>query len=71
MREVNIKVTYKGWNMGAHDLVLNKEYPATRYEPGEDDGDGPGTDVYYVLRDEAGERCGLYVGYNGIVIEEV
>lgn len=72
MREVNIKVTKKGSNVAATDLVLRKVYPAVRYEPGEYDEQGAlGDDVYYVVYDEVGDRCGIYLGYDGIVITEV
>lgn len=72
MREVNIKVTKRGGNYGAADLVLRKVYPAVRYEPGEFDEQGDlGDEVYYVVYYEVGERCGLYLGFDGIVIKEV
>lgn len=72
MREVNIKVTKKGSNYGATDLILRKVYPAVRYEPGEFDEQGDlGDEVYYVVYDEVGERCGLYLGFDGIIIKEV
>ncbi|UIW12825.1 MAG: hypothetical protein [Enterobacter phage ENC16] len=72
MREVGIKVTKKGSNLAATDLVLHKVYPAVRYEPGEFDEQGDlGDEVYYVVYDEVGERCGLYLGFDGIVIKEV
>lgn len=72
MREVNIKVTKKGSNCGATGLVLHKVYPAVRYEPGEYDEQGNlGDEVYYVVYDEVGDRCGIYLGYDGVVIKEV
>lgn len=69
MREVNIKVTKRGYNHAARDLKLRKVYPAVRYEPGEYDEQGD--EVYYVVYDEVGDRCGIYLGYAGIVIKEV
>lgn len=72
MREVNIKVTKKGSNLAATDLRLRKVYPAVRYEPGEFDEQGDlGDEVYYVVYDEVGDRCGIYLGCDGIVIKEV
>lgn len=72
MREVNIKVTKKGRNYAARDLTLRKVYPAVRYEPGEVDEQGDlGDEVYYVVYDEVGDRCGIYLGFDGIVIKEV
>lgn len=72
MRGVNIKVTKKGRNYAARDLKLCKVYPAVRYELGERDDRGvPGDEVFYVVYDEVGDRCGIYLGYNGIVIKEV
>lgn len=72
MREVNIKVTKKGSNYAARDLKLRKVYPAVRYESGECDDQGvPGDRVFYVVYDEVGDRCGIYLGYDGIVIKEV
>lgn len=72
MREVNIKVTKKGDNYGATDLILRKVYPAVRYEPWERDERGNlGDYVYYVVYDEVGDRCGLYLDCDGIVIKEV
>ena len=72
MREVNIKVTNRGDNYAAIDLKLHKVYPAVRFEPGECDEQGhPCDEVYYVVRDEVGDRCGIYLGYDGIVVKEV
>lgn len=72
MREVNIKVTKRGSNYAASDLLLRKVYPAVRYEPGERDEQGDlGDEVYYVVYDEVGDRCGIYLGYDGIIIKEV
>lgn len=72
MRAVNIKVTKRGVNYAASDLILHKVYPAVRYEPGEYDEQGDlGDDVYYVIYDEVGDRCGIYLGYAGVIIKEV
>ena len=72
MREVNIKVTKRGENYAATDLILRKVYPAVRYEAGEFDDQGDlGDEVYYVVYDELGERCGIYLGFAGITIKEV
>lgn len=72
MRKVNIKITKRGTNYGATDLILHKMYPAVRYEPGEFDERGAfGDDVYYVVYDEVGDRCGIYLGFDGVVIKEV
>lgn len=72
MREVNIKVTKRGGNYAATDLVLRKVYRAVRYEPGECDDQGvPGDGVFYVVYDEVGDRCGIYLGFDGIIIKEV
>ena len=72
MREVNIKVTKRGRNYAATDLIIHKVYPALRYEPGECDERGDVCEkVYYVVYDEVGDRCRIYVGYNGTIIKEV
>lgn len=72
MREVNIKVTKRGRNYAATDLIIRKVYPAVRYEPGERDEQGDLCEkVYYVVYDEVGDRCGIYLGYCGIIIKEV
>lgn len=72
MRKVNIKVTKRGDNYAATDLALRKVYPAVRYEAGEYDEQGNlGEDVYYVVYDEVGDRCGIYLGFDGIIIKEV
>lgn len=72
MREVNIKITKRGENYAATDLVLRKVYPAVRYEAGELDEQGAYCDkVYYVVYDEVGDRCGIYLGFGGIIIKEV
>lgn len=72
MREVNIKVTKRGRNYAARDLVLRKVYPAVRYEAGEYDDEGTVcNDTYYVVYDEVGDRCGIYLGFAGIIIKEV
>lgn len=72
MREVNIKVTKRGGNYGAKDLILRKVYPAVRYEPGEFDEEGDlAEEVLYIVYDEVGDRCGLYPGFEGVVIKEV
>lgn len=72
MKPVAIKVKRRGSNTAVKGLILNKVYPAVRYEPGEDDERGiPGDEVYYVLCDEVGGRCGIYLNCDGVVIEEV
>lgn len=72
MKPVSIKVKRRGSNTSVKDLILNKVYPAVRYEPGEEDERGhPGDDVYYIVYDDVGDRCGIYRGYEGVVIEEV
>lgn len=72
MKPVLIKVKRRGDNPAVKDLILNKAYPAVRYEPGEEDERGiPGDEVYYVLYDEVGDRSGIYLDYWGVVIEEV
>ena len=75
MREVNIKVVDKGPVHRVReclmDTLIDVIYPATRFEPGEQDERGtPGTSVYYVWRDERGDRVGMYEDV-GAIIKEV
>lgn len=72
MRIVNIKVVDKGNNSATVGMVLDKVYPAVRFEDGEFDERGDiCVNVRYVLHDEVGDRVGLYLDYHGVVIEEV
>ena len=73
MKAVNIIIKDKGWNRAARDLTLGKVYPAIRTEVGEWDTLNVAVNefTFYELVDDVGDGCGIYLGYNGIVIEEV
>lgn len=73
MRTVNILLTDKGCNPAAHDLTLNRVYPAVRLDIAADGivDDGEGTCAYYVLVDDVRHPCGLCDKYLGVEIQEV
>ncbi|QGZ00898.1 hypothetical protein [Klebsiella phage VLC4] len=72
MKAVNIVVKDKGWNCAARDLTLGKVYPAIRTEAGEEDSYGTiNSFTSYELVDDVGDGCGIYLDYDGVVIEEV
>lgn len=72
MRAVNIVVDAKGHNPAAVDLTLSKAYRAYRSEVGEVNLSGAVNKfTHYELLDDAGEFCGIYENYLGIVLREV
>lgn len=73
MRSVNIIIKDKGWNRAARDLTLGKVYPAIRTEAGERDTRNLAVNefTFYELVDDVGDGCGIYLDYDGVVIEEV
>ena len=72
MKYVDIIIKDKGWNSAARDLTLGKVYTAIRTEAGEEDSSGTVNSLtFYELVDDVGDGCGIYLGYDGVVIEEV
>lgn len=72
MKPVNIVVKDKGWNCAARDLTLGKVYPAIRTEAGEKDSHGTFNEfTFYEMVDDVGDSCGIYLDYDGIILEEV
>lgn len=72
MKSVNIIIKDKGWNSAARDLTLGKVYSAIRTEAGEEDSYGTvNSFTFYELVDDVGDGCGIYLDFDGVVIEEV